>query len=103
LARTVALNDSWAASFSPDVDVLRSYAQAVYGSTEEVLAELDDEVLEEPAEVHLPRMVDGKIQLSRWEATRAFAVCDDVLLHMCDHTGEISALLGVQGHSVRPA
>jgi hypothetical protein len=102
LARTVALNDSWAASFSPDLAMLRRYAQTVYASTEAVLADLDDEVLEEPTEVHLPQMVNGKMQLSRWDATRAFALCDNVLLHMCDHTGEISALLGVQGHSVRP-
>jgi hypothetical protein len=102
LSTNVWLDPAWAASFAPDVAALRDYARAVYASTAEVLNALDDADLDAPRRIHLPAYDGDRVVIRERDTTELFALVDNVLLHLSEHTGEISALLGVQGLKASP-
>jgi hypothetical protein len=98
LSPNVWLDPAWAATFAPDVAALRAYARAVYASTAQVLSTIDDAALAAPRRIHLPAYDEtGAVVIRERDTTDLFAKVDNVLLHLSEHTGEISALLGVQG------
>jgi hypothetical protein len=106
LSADVWLDPAWAATFTPDLAPLRAYGRAVYASTADALATMDDieADLEAPTKLHLPEH-DGEsdaIVIREREASTLFALVDNVLLHLSEHTGEIAALLGVQGIKASP-
>ena len=102
LSPNIWLDPAWAASFSPDVAELRAYARAVYGSTAHLLAALDDTELDASRRIHLPAYDGDAVVIRERESTELFALVDNVLLHLSEHTGEIAALLGVQGLKATP-
>ncbi|MBX3069031.1 MAG: DinB family protein [Thermomicrobiales bacterium] len=77
----------WARSAKVDVDAARSYAKAVYDATDAYLATLSDNDLDDQIDLsifgmgHQPRS----------------AMLDIILLDTALHTGEISAIKGLQG------
>jgi hypothetical protein len=103
LMKEVWLDPRWAADFGPEPARLRAYAGAVYASTDVVLAALTDDALDAARRIHLPGYdAAGRVVIAERDSTRAFALLDNVLLHMSEHTGEIAALLGVQGLKAAP-
>jgi hypothetical protein len=79
--------DEWVKSETIDVAALRRYGRAVYAATDEYLANLSDDALERI--VDMSDLGMGKIPLT--------AVLFLALANVCVHTGEISALKGLQG------
>jgi hypothetical protein len=78
---------AWARSAEVDLDAARAYASAVYEATDAHLAGLSDSDL------------DGKVDLSMWgmgEQPLSYLL-DVMLLDTALHTGEISAIKGMQG------
>ena len=102
LPEHVWLDPAWAAGFAPPPEQLRAYAAAVYTSTEEVLARLGDADLAAGTHLHLPEYDGAEVAIKEREASVLLALFDNVVLHMSEHTGEISALLGVQGLKATP-
>ena len=102
LTPNVWLDPAWAAAFAPPVDRLRAWAAAVYASTDAVLSSLDDALLDAPHRLHLPEYDGDRVVIKERETSTLFGIVDNVLLHMSEHTGEISALLGVQGLKATP-
>jgi hypothetical protein len=102
LAPNVWLDPAWAAAFTPDVAALRAYARAVYASTAQLLAALDDAELDASRRIHLPEYDGDAVVIRERDTTQLFALVDNVLLHLSEHTGEIAALLGVQGLKATP-
>ena len=85
-----ALNTTleWAQTVQIEVEALRAYAQAVYAASDEYLATLTDDDLEQT------------IDLSTWELgtmTLGHFLVNYVLTHVHDIMGEISATKGVKG------
>jgi hypothetical protein len=98
LSPDIWLDPAWAATFAPDVAALRAYARAVYASTAQVLSTLDDAELDVARRIHLPAYDErDQVVIRERDTTELFSLIDNVLLHLSEHTGEISALLGVQG------
>ena len=102
LPEQVWLDPAWAAGFAPPPEQLRAYATEVYTSTESVLAELGDDDLAARTRLHLPEFDGAAVTIKERETSVLFALLDNVVLHMSEHTGEIAALLGVQGLKATP-
>ncbi len=82
---TPGQSHEWAATVALDLARFMPYAQAVFANTEEVLAKCSDAQLAQPVETPLgPNTAFGTIS-------------GIALYHTTHHSGEISALLGVQG------
>ncbi len=80
----------WAASVKLDLPKFLPYAQAVFANTEEMIAKASDAQLAETKQGPLgPSSVFGLISGLG-------------LYHMVEHSGEIAALLGVQGRKGLP-
>lgn len=80
----------WAATVQLDVAKFLPYAKAVFENTEESIAKLTDEQLAKPVQGPMgPSTVLGTISGLG-------------LYHMTQHSGEISALLGVHGRKGLP-
>lgn len=83
-------NHEWASSVKLDLARFTPYAQAVFASTEEMIAKATDTQLNETKQGPLgPSSVFGLISGLG-------------LYHMVEHSGEIAALLGVQGRKGLP-
>src|SRR5262245_32451281 len=78
----------WTKNVKVDLGAIRQYAQAVYKNTDEYLASLTDDDLDQP--IDLRALGLGNVNLA-W-VLNAF-----VIAHASNICGEISALKGVQG------
>jgi hypothetical protein len=77
----------WGRSVQVDLDAARTYAEAVYAATDEYLASLTD--------ADLAREVDlSAVNLGTQTVGFIFSL---ILLNAAAHSGEISALKGIQG------
>ncbi len=97
LPTQIWLDPSWAAGFAPAPQLLRAYAAAVYASTDERLVDLSDAELDEATRISVPDYEGANVVIRERDVSALFAIVDNVVLHMSEHAGEISALLGVQG------
>ncbi len=80
----------WAAGLRLDVPKFQEYAKAVYAATDAFLAGLTD--------ADLQRTVQGPMGPQPLEA----AIAGLLATHYLHHVGEVSALIGVQGHKGLP-
>lgn len=78
----------WAKTVKVDLPKLKEFAKTVYKATDEYLATLKEEDLDR--ELDLTSMGMGKLSLS-------YVICNFLILHIANLTGEISAAKGVQG------
>jgi len=79
---------AWAKALVVNLAQLREYAQAVYKMTDEYLASLTDESLEEPVDVS---------SIGMGQVTKAYIVDRFLVGHTDNITGEIAVLKGTQG------
>jgi hypothetical protein len=93
----VALDADRPARFRTDLSLFRLYAQAVYESSDACLAGITEADSEREVPKHVVFLRDGTPALERRPAPLAFDFADMVTLHIAEHAGEISALLGVKG------
>jgi hypothetical protein len=85
--------DGWARQVKVDMPAMRGYAQAVYASTNTYLDTISDE------DINRPLDLSG---LGFGMQTIGFAL-QLLVLNVYSHTGEISALKGLQGNKGYPA
>jgi hypothetical protein len=85
-----AKHNEWVKSVKLDLPKFREYAQKVYQQTDDYLASLKDEDL------------DQKIDSPMGEQTLAYMLANILLLHAAHLTGEISAAKGFQGKKGYP-
>ncbi len=93
----VALDADWPARFRTDLPLFRQYARAVYDASDAYLAGLTELDSEREVPKHLVFLRDGAPAVERRPVPLAFDFADMVTLHIVEHAGEISALLGVKG------
>jgi hypothetical protein len=93
----VALDAGWPARFRTDIPLFRRYARTVYESSDAYVAGLTDADSEGEVPKHVVFLRDGTPAVERRVVTLAFDFADMVTLHIVEHAGEISALLGVKG------
>ncbi|MBI3486304.1 DinB family protein [Candidatus Daviesbacteria bacterium] len=79
-------HEAWYKTVKVDLTKLKEFAQKVYLATDDYLASLKDEDLDQ--EIDMPGM--GKHSL-------AFFITNIVILHIANLTGEISSVKGLQG------
>jgi hypothetical protein len=79
---------AWAHRATVDLDAARAYAEAVFASIREWLAELPEGALDAPFDLSF---------LGVGMSTVGFVVHDVILAHVAAHAGEIAALKGLQG------
>ena len=84
-------NERWYTTVTVDVAKMKALAQKVYQATDDYLAALDEEAIEE--EIDIPGM--GK-------KPRGYIINNFLLLHVAHLTGEISAAKGFQGKKGYP-
>jgi hypothetical protein len=77
---------AWSRRVKVDLTAAQSYAAAVYASTDEYLAGLDPEKLDQTPDVALPAA-----------RTLNWLLANFVILHATLHSGEIAVLRGLQG------
>lgn len=77
----------WARAAHVDIDVARAYARAVYDATDSYLAGLSDADLDTPIDLSMFGMGDQPRSV----------MLNMILLDTALHTGEISAIKGLQG------
>ena len=93
----VAQDRGWTAAFRTDMNAFRQYAQAVFAAGESAFTALTDEDLPRPLLSHFVDVKDGRPLVERREVALGLLFSDNVIMHTCEHTGEISALLGSRG------
>ena len=93
----VAQDRGWTAAFRTDMNAFRQYAQAVFAAGESAFTALTDEDLARPLLSHFVHVKDGRPLVERREVALGLLFSDNVIMHTCEHTGEISALLGRRG------
>jgi len=79
---------AWTKVLTVNLGQLREYAQAVYKMTDEYLASLTDENLEEPVDVSA---------IGMGQVTKAYILDRFIVAHTDNITGEIAVLKGTQG------
>lgn len=84
-------HESWAKDVKVDLAKFREYAQKVYAQTDEYLATLKEEDLDQEVDMG----AFGKYTL-------AFVLTNFSLLHLANLAGEVSAAKGFQGHKGYP-
>jgi hypothetical protein len=99
----VAIDADWARTFRPDMTALREYAGMVYGSTGAHLSSAPEEAMSTLIPKYLATEENGRPVVVRKDVPLWFVLTDDVILHTSEHTGEISAILGVRGLEGSPA
>jgi DinB superfamily len=77
---------AWSRRVQVDLPAAQSYAEAVYAATDDYLASLSPEQLEQSPDVVLP-----SAQSLNW------LLANFIILHASLHTGEIAVLRGLQG------
>jgi hypothetical protein len=77
----------WSRTVQVDLDKLRNYAHAVYAATDDYLASITDETLQEPIDV-------SSIGLGMQTVASLLTI---LLANVNNHCGEISTLKGLQG------
>lgn len=81
-------HEAWYKSVKVDLPKLREFAKKVYKATDDYLSTLSDEDLDK--QLDLSGMGMGKQSVS-------YVICNFVILHIANLTGEISAAKGFQG------
>ena len=79
-------NEAWVKSVKIDLDKFKEYAQKVYQATDEYIATLTEDDL------------DDEVDMGEWgKHKRSDVLSNFVILHIANLTGEISAAKGFQG------
>ena len=89
------LNAEWVANLRYDLAAFRTYAQRVYARSDEFLRDLSPEVATRPAKTYEVIRATPGVQYREVLMPLTYVFMDQVTMHICEHTGEISAIVGL--------